>query len=258
MKRLYSLLKNEYHTEIYRFCISIAVLAAFYIFLLTRVAAWPEGAPTAVSLIPVFGFALAAVVGSFTAMGDEYKHGTIYTLMSLPVSGYMVIGAKFLLVFVKFVIYNLLMLSGFLTVLNRDLIVRVAQVQAVYAGQLWNAILKDSISFYLLGTGFLAFGIITGIFSYTVYRSIDIPFIRFLAAFIAYILPGYIAQKLYEWTVDILPPIWMKIYGFSTLNSVFNPGSVSISLTPGIFYILIAVLMFISSGWLYENRMEVL
>ncbi|MDI6618052.1 MAG: hypothetical protein QME45_05160 [Clostridiales bacterium] len=131
-------------------------------------------------------------------------------------------------------------------------------MQAVYAGQLWNAILKDSISFYLLGTGFLAFGIITGIFSYTVYRSIDIPFIRFLAAFIAYILPGYIAQKLSEWTVDILPPIWMKIYGFSTLNSVFNPGSVSISLTPGIFYILIAVLMFLSAGWLYENRMEVL
>lgn len=258
MNRFLAILKNEYRIDFYLFYIPLAILVLFYIFLLTRIGAWPAGIPTGVSLMPLFCFAIAAVVSSLTSFGDEYKHGTIYTLLSLPVRGYTVIGAKFLLIFLAFTIYILVMLAGILLILNRDIIARMAQMQVVYTQQLWDAIMYDSFHIFIIGIGILVFVIITGIFAYTVYRSVDIPYVRFITAFMAYILPGYAAQKLSDLTMDILPPIWMNFKGISATGSVFSLGSFSVSLTPGIFYAAMAIIMFFASSWLYENRMEVI
>lgn len=202
-------------------------------------------------LILLLGLAgLLPLVASFKLLSREWTNNTVYMIMSLPVSGGMVLGAKMLVLLSQYIAGTLLVgISGYLLFIN-GLYQFFSPQQPGHILLQNPELVKYLLSFYFFGLVFLAFLCCASFFSQVVgklSRKFSGPITG--GTFVVILI---IAGKIFD-------ALEMVNYTFSA-NSVRMMGdsnnfiySLNIS---SLSHLLLAILIFLLGIFIYDKKLE--
>lgn len=180
------------------------------------------------------------LICSFKIISQEFSHNTIYLLLSAPLSGSRVLGAKLAAILSQFLLGMGIGLVSALLVLWPDLL-----NSGLTLPDGWATII---LAFVLLGFAFVLFLFCSSFFGQMIARL----FRRFhsVVSLIVFVLVIRLASKL---AVPGNELIMMNIHsGAWNLDS-----SALITLyTPSLVFILAAIILFILSVLIYDNKIE--
>lgn len=218
----------------------------------------PDLAPVVVGplflLLGLAGF--LPVVSSFKLLSREWANNTVYLIMSLPVSGAMVMGSKILVLLTQYIVgTGLVGLSGYLFWVNGISQFFVGNPMAEMMQHMeW---VQYFLASYLAGLAFIFFICCNSFFSQVVGKlSRKLSGLITLAVFIAMlIVPG----KILNWILDAtgiadqyLSPLAMRYMTGS------DPGSAMLTALnfSSLGQFLFALLIFILAVVLYNKKLE--
>ncbi len=218
----------------------------------------PEPAPVVMGplflLLGLAGF--LPIVSSFKLLSREWANNTVYLIMSLPVSGAMVMGAKMLALITQYIVGTLLVgLSGYLFWVNG-----VSQFfgTSPITGMLHNLeLVKYLLAFYFSGLAFIIFICCNSFFSQVVGKlSRKLSGLITTVVFIAVlVLPG----KILSWILNTtgiadayLNPLAIRFMTGPDKSATFL-NALNIS---SLGQFLFALLIFILAVVLYDKKLE--
>ncbi len=267
------LYKKEFIKDRKSFVITLIIMTTMMLFLYSRIGHWTPGIPTFILAVTIFGFSIAAFISCFDCMGDEWEHNNHYLMLSLPVRGRDILGAKLAWFITEFGTYILLLGAYTIVMLLGDI-----KGVNVINSELYNAITVAAWRIYgimilpmlyiLTATGMLALS------SYTVGSTVKrfkfwmgaISFIGSVGAL------SYLSNKVMEispaWMHvemslgDILA--WQKIENALNSNGVISADLVSFISGTVVGVDILALLiwtagfvgLFFMASWLLENVVE--
>ncbi|HPT63243.1 MAG TPA: hypothetical protein PLH24_03100 [Candidatus Atribacteria bacterium] len=267
------LYKKEFMKDRKSFVITIAIITAMMLFLYSRTGHWTPGLPTAILAVAMFGFSIAAFISSFDCMGDEWEHNNHYLMLSLPVRGRDILGAKLAWFVTEFGTYMLLLGACIIFVLLGEARGIGTINNALYSAitvAAWRTygIMVLPVLYILAATGMLALS------SYTVGSTVKR--FKFWVGAISFIVPVgllfYLSNKVMEispaWMhvemplADILA--WQKIENALNSNGVVSAGLTSFINGTVVGVDVLALLiwtigfvgLFFMASWLLENVVE--
>lgn len=209
---------------------------------------------------PAFVFPLLLLLGlvgflpllsSFKLLSREWSHNTVYLIMSLPVSGAMILGSKMMVLLTQYIGGTLLIgLSGYLLYTTK-LFQYFAPYQ-LHLSELSNhpEIIGNLLAFYLTGLAFLIFLCCTSFFSQIAGR-LSPKFSGLVTAatfIITLILSGKLLEALGTGSHKI-NLVMMRMAG----NTESLSGSLNIS---SLSYLLLAAILFIAAAVIYDRKLE--
>ncbi|MBZ4665786.1 hypothetical protein [Mahella sp.] len=272
MMNFVKLYNKEFMKERKSFVVTLVLLFLAEAFLYSRIGHWPTGIPTFISGMIAFGVGIGAFFNSFDYMGDEWKRSNHYLMLSLPVRGWDIFGAKLAWLMTEFGTH-LLLLGAYSAVI----LLGEARAAEVLTAQLYQGVMAMTWRVYgimiipmlytLASMGILA------LFAYTVSRTVKQ--LSFLAKAVGYIVPlwlfSYLAQK-----VMAVSPSWMHIEmplvdalaldqlkrGLESSGIVnvdlwgLENAVLGIDMASVVIWAAGMVAIFIFGSWLLENRVE--
>lgn len=214
----------------------------------------PEPAPVVMGpLFLLLGLAaFLPIVSSFKLLSREWSNNTVYLIMSLPVSGAMVMGAKMLVLITQYIAGTLLVgVSGYFFWING--------VSQYVMGQPMGGLLKNPemvkylAAFYLASLVFIIFMCSSSFFSQVVGK-LSRKFsglITVVVLFAVLTLPG----KILAWTgieQNCLTPMSLRFMDGANNSSAFLHAVNIATLSQFLF----ALLIFIAAVILYDKKLE--
>ncbi len=209
---------------------------------------------------PAFVFPLLLLLGlvgflpllsSFKLLSREWSHNTVYLIMSLPVSGAMILGSKMMVLLTQYIGGTLLIgLSGYL-LYTTELFQYFAPYQ-LDLSQLSNhpEIISTLLAFYLAGLAFLIFLCCTSFFS-QIAGKLSSKFSGLVTAatfIITLILSGKLLEVLGTGSHKV-NLVMMRMSGNTeSLANSLNFSSLS--------YLLLAIILFIAAAVIYDRKLE--
>ncbi len=268
--RLY---KKEFMRGQRSFGATLVITLCVMLFFFTRIGRWDTGLPTLVAMMVVFGFGIAAFIKSFDSLKEEWKHDNQYLMLSLPVRGYSILGAKLAYFMTEFGSHMLLI--GAYTA-----IIMLAEIRSsntlgndLYGGiasSVWRAygLCVLPTLYILTGAGIL------GLFSYTVV--LTIKKFGFWVGTASYILPLWLLSDLSSAVMKVSPG-WMHIEiplskvlslgqiesaldrsgGVINFAGLLNGTYVGIDMASVLVWTAGMIGLFYLASWLLENKAEV-
>jgi len=204
-----------------------------------------------VPLILLFGLAgLLPLVASFKLLSREWSNNTVYLIMSLPVSGAMVMGAKMLVLVSQYVAGTLLIaISGYLLYMN-GLYQYFSPQQPGYMLLQNPELVQHLLAFYFSGLVFLIFLCCTSFLSQVVGKlSRKFSGVITAGAFImTLIISGKITNALGMENISANPAALRMIGDASSFIYDLNISSLS--------HLLLAIIIFILAAIIYDRKLE--
>lgn len=207
-------------------------------------------------LILLLGLAgFLPLISSFKLLSREWSQNTVYLVMSLPVSGAMILGAKMAVLLTQYIGGTLLIaLSSYLLYISKLSQFLTPQQQAqmmLYNNpQLWQALL----AFYLSGLVLLIFLCCTSFFS-QITGKLSAKFSGLVTAvtfIITFILSGKLSGKIFD--------------ALGTGNNDFHHMMIQISGNANnyvssmnmssLIYLVLAIILFILAAVIYDRKLE--
>ena len=267
------LYKKEFIKDRKSFAITLIIMTTMMLLLYSRIGYWTPGIPTFVLVVTIFGFSIAAFVSCFDFMGDEWKHNNHYLMLSLPVRGRDILGAKLVWFITEFGTY-ILLLGAYTIVILLGEVRGIGTINnALYSAMAiatWRTygIMVLPVLYVLAATGMLALS------AYTVGSTVKR--FKFWAGAISFIgsigALSYLSHKVMEispaWMHvemslgDILA--WQKIENALNSNGVISADLVSFISGTVVGVDILALLiwtagfvgLFFMASWLLENVVE--
>lgn len=209
---------------------------------------------------PIFIFPLFLLLGligflpllsSFKLLSREWSHNTVYLVMSLPVSGAMILASKMMVLLTQYIGGTLLLgLSGYLLFATK-LFQYLAPYQpdlAVLANH--PELVSNLVAFYLAGLAFLVFLCCISFFSQIVGRlSAKFSGLVTAATFvITLILSGKLLEALGTGSHEVnLVMVRMSGNTDILVNSLY---------LSSLGYLLLAIILFILAAVIYDRKLE--
>ena len=268
--RLY---KKEFMKGRRSFAAVIVITLGIMFFLFTRIGRWDEGMPTLTAIMMIFGFCTAAFIKSFDYLKEEWRHNNQYLMLSLPIKGYDIIGAKlayFLTEFSSHILllgaYTIMMMLAELRSPN-TISNKVFRALSLSAWRAYGLCILPAL-YILLGAG------VVGLFAYTV--TLTVKKFGFWVGTASYIFPIWLLSNFSSRIMKISPD-WMhieiplsKALALSNIENAFNKSGGVINISGmlngayiGIDLASVAVWtvglagLFLLASWLIENKVEV-
>ncbi len=202
-------------------------------------------------LILLFGLAgLLPLVASFKLLSREWSNNTVYLIMSLPVSGAMVLGAKMLVLISQYIVGTLLIgISGYLLYIN-GLYQFFSPQQPGYSLLQNPELLQYLLAFYLSGLVFLIFLCCISFLSQVVGKlSRKLSGLITAGAFITILIISGKILDLLEIGNTIANPMAMRMAGDAgSFIYALNIASLS--------HLLLAILIFMLAVFIYDKKLE--
>jgi hypothetical protein len=268
------LYKKEFIKDRKSFAITLIIMTAMMLFLYSRIGYWTPGIPTFILAVTIFGFSIAAFISGFDYMGDEWEHNNHYLMLSLPVRGRDILGAKLAWFITEFGTYILLLGAYTIVVLlgearEIDMINNALYSAITVAAWRTYGIMVLPVLYVLVATGVLALS------SYTVGSTVKR--FKFWVGAVSFIgsvgVLFYLSNKVME-----ISPAWMHIeislgdiLAWQQIESALNSANVAnINLASFVNNVVIGIDMlalliwtagfvglFFIASWLLENVVEV-
>jgi len=253
MRSWVSLFKKEIRSMLFTILVSVLLVSAWEIYLITRMDVWPLGLTFGLGFIPFAIFPLIMLVQGYQSFRQEWKNNTIYLLKSLPRSGYEIVSAKLAS---SSLVYIVLTLYTF----GLHMFFHWSQLK-ILMGQLPEAV-NSSYSTRMLVLGIITY-IVIGIvpyllsqFSYLVscfygkFRWLVSIVVFALSHYILVRLGGFIA-RLFNWLPDIpVDVMWSSPYGEEIATIYLGSGPILAAL-------LILIGFFMAGSWILEKQLDV-
>ncbi len=246
MKRLITLYLKELNGNWLTIAVTAGVIVLLNLFLYIQ-SFWEPGLTLGISVMVV---SLLVVLGlAFgTVLDREWSVGTAYWLLSLPVSGYTILGAKFGLA-LTFLALNLLAAVGgvLFTGWAAGVQIPLSTVAWVYLYSLGIGILAVLISFLARTAGLLVqrwrLPVVVGVFIATIWTGER--FARMVGEWLSF-LPDLTLATGASWHQARL----IDGAGFWVSFSEVSPG-------PFLAWTLYGMILFFLTGWLLDQRVEI-
>lgn len=205
-----------------------------------------------VPLILLFGLAgLLPLVASFKLLSREWSNNTVYLIMSLPVSGAMVMGAKMLVLISQFIVGTLLIaISGYVLYANGLYQYFTPQQPGYMLLQNNPELVKYLLAFYLSGLVLLNFLCCISFLSQVVGK-LNRKFSGLITAgaFIAILMISGKILNAVGMGNTAANPIAIRMMG-DTGSFIYNLNLSSLS------YLLLAFIIFILASLIYDRKLE--
>ncbi len=273
MNNFIKLYKKEFMKDRKSFVITLVIIIAMTLFLYSRIGYWTPGIPTFILAVAILGFSIAAFISSFDCMGDEWEHNNHYLMLSLPVRGRDMLGAKLAWFATEFGTYILLLGACTIVVLLGEARGIGPVNNALYSAitvAAWRTygIMVVPVLYVLVATGMLALS------SYTVGSTVKR--LKFWVGAISFIVPGGLLFYLSSIAMKA-SPAWMHIempladiLAWPQIESVLSDSDmVSVNLASFINSVVVGidilalliwtaglVGLFFMASWLLENMVE--
>ncbi len=227
--------------------VAIGVLLVTAWFFLQR----PDPAPVVIGpLMLLLGLAgFLPLVTSFKLLSKEWTNNTVYLIMSLPVSGTMVMGTKMLALLSQYIVGTLLVgLSGWLVYTNG--IYQFFAGRAVAVNLLQKPeLIQHLVAFYLATVVFLLFLCCTSFFSQVVGK-LSRKFSGLITT-VVFLVTLIMSGKIMNWLDIAGNPVAMSIMNGNNSKSIlYSLNAYSLS------HLLLAILIFILVVVLYDKKLE--
>jgi len=253
MRSWISLFKKEMRSMLFTILVSVLLVSAWEIYLITEMDVWPLGLTFGLGFIPFAIFPLIMFIQGYQSFSQEWKNHTIYLLKSLPRSGRELVSAKLAS---SSAVYIILTLYTF----GVHLFFHWAQVKILLGQEPELVASSYSTRMVVLGIiTYLIIGIIPYImsqFSYLVscffsrFRWLVSILVFGLSHYVLIRLGGFIA-RLFNWLPDIpLDVMWSGPYGDEITTIYLGSG-------PVIAALLILVGFFLMGSWILEKQLDV-
>lgn len=227
----------------------IAAVMAWQMFLYTRIGRWPMDVVLIVSALP-FGFVPLWVLSrGLSTLRQEWAGNHMYLLLSLPIPGWYIAGAKVLVVTVEGLAYGVVIGAGWLLLARGSGGLELVALEAVRLP--WGAII-------LLGGLSLTSPLATAVvaqFSYVASRLA--PRLRGLALAVLLPLSGWFVTR--AGTVLALPFLWLPHIDFTVhavVDGVTVRSGMALDVAPVIGSLLAVAALFWATATLLERDVE--
>lgn len=205
-----------------------------------------------VPLILLFGLAgLLPLVASFKLLSREWSNNTVYLIMSLPVSGAMVMGAKMLVLISQFIAGTLLIaISGYVLYVNSLYQYFTPQQPGYMLLQNNPELVKYLLAFYLSGLVLLIFLCCVSFLSQVVGK-LSRKFSGLITAG-AFITVLFLMGKIFDAVGTVttaVSPIAVRTMAINE-NLFYNLNLSSL------IYLVMAVIIFIIAAIIYDRKLE--
>lgn len=241
--------------ESLNYAILIGIIGiGWLIFLSTQRLNWGSEAVFGLSFIPLLLLPLYILIKGFLSFRTEWKSDTIYSLLSLPVSGWHLLFSKLL---------------ASMTILTGLSIIFILGIYLDSRALLsWNALiviprnfgigyyLKMTLYMYLISWLFCAIGYIISQFSYLVSKLFNrfsglISGVTFLFTLWIVVRVGSIISRLFRWWPDL------SLIDWGYRNNILYHDVAYFNISPIIGIIVASIGLFFVSAWLLENVLEI-
>ncbi len=149
MKKWFALVKKEFRQINILIVVSVLIIAAWEIFLLTRGENWPPGVTFGLGFIPLFFLPVIMLYLGYSSYRKEWENDTIYFLKTLPRKGYEINSAKFISAFLYFALISMLTLYVHLFFHQEFMSWMIDQMPAVLNAEIIVQFLRVNIIMYL-------------------------------------------------------------------------------------------------------------
>jgi hypothetical protein len=253
MRSWVSLFKKEIKSMLFTILVSVLLVSAWEIYLITRMDVWPLGLTFGLGFIPFAIFPLIMLVMGYQSFRQEWKNNTIYLLKSLPRKGYEIVSAKLAsssLVYIVLTLYTF----GLHMFFHWDQFqMLMGQVPEQVANTFSTRMVVLSIVTYIL------FGIVPYILSqfsylvscfYSKFRWLVSIVVFGLSHYLLIRLSGFVA-RLFNWLPDIpIDVMWSSPYGEEMATIYLGSG-------PVIAGLLLLAGFFFTGSWILEKQLDV-
>jgi hypothetical protein len=250
VKKWWQLYKLEGRNNWFFYLIVSLLVGGWYLFL--GLQNWGQIIISILSYLPFFLFPCIIIWAGFQSFRREWKQQTIYSLFSLPRSGWQIAGIK-LAVAISFYLGLTLVAGGLLLVVNEEVLTTVSsqQLGGATAVSGWD-LLQIVAAYWLVGAGLY----ITSQFSYLVSRIYArwrgiISILVFLLVQYLVIRGGSLLAVLFNW----VPKITIKSQ--LLLPEAVPLTAVQLNLAPILGSVVIVCFIMGLSSWLLETQLEV-
>lgn len=246
--RLY---KKEIEASRSFFLISTAIILIWQFFLASsRRGVWPVEAIFILAWFP-FGFLpLWFMVDTFNSYRQEWNGNTIYLLLTLPVKGWEISGAKLLASFTKLVFSSLLVVGGNFLILSHEM---RSFLEVLPEGI---PILDTTVKACLLYLGAMLILGITIQFSFLAGRLVD-RFQGLLSVWV-FFLTQWITSRWVQLTAPAFKWIPYLTFKWEMIKDGIKESQfVEIDMAPVASLIIITIFIFLAGSWLLERELEV-
>ena len=239
--KFWSLYKKEMRSEAPSFFILLAVIFGWSVWVFSKPELPTEMTFVLVSL-PLVMIPFYAVLRVILDLRSEWAEDTIQLLVSLPVRGWQVLGAKGLAIITE-VILLAMVISGLLyTILSSEQILRLAMVE-------WVPVLA-----LLILLGFAAFLPVLYL-GYLIGRGVPVG--RGVVSFISFGLLTYLWTNSAVLADKFLPSIAINVHGvaFDATGVHQTVGEIPVTFLGG--FVVCGLVMFAARAYLWEKRIDV-
>lgn len=224
--------------------LAVALNGILYLRVIQSEAAAKLNAFILIPVLMVMGLAVfLPLISSFKLLGKEWSNNTVYLIMSLPVSGAMILGSKLLALLTQYVAGTLIAgITGFILIWDvvplRDIVTGLIQVISAQPQRLTWILL-----FYLLSAVFIIFLISVSFFSQIVGR-LSARFSGFITG-VMFFFTLYIVGKINDFGFTI---------NFRELSMFATP--TGLLLAANMMVLLIAAIIFVLGAVIYDRKVE--
>lgn len=261
MKAFLRLLRKDLEASKLPILINCVLLIGWLLLLRYRLAAkLPIEAVFALLVVPLTFLPLWFMWQSLRTLRSEWREDTIFSLLLLPVTGWQLISAKLVALVIEATVIVITYSGGILILFQNTI---RSLLSDILTGISLTLLLKNGLLVYLgavaLFTSFLIFVQLAFIVAKLIgrFHGLVMIWVFILTTWLVDRM-GYILQPVFAWIPDI--PL-DKLFGMNELLTVIkgeNPAIVwqwNISAEVGAWLAVIG--LFVLSGWLLENYMEV-
>lgn len=250
---MFNLIKYELKGYFKDFIIILGIIALVNILLYTRMNTWSKGAIVSLSFLVTFGAFIIVLIWNIKLFSRDMYEDSGYLLFTLPQTGYSVLGAKLITSIIQALIVGAVaLIFNFISLQILDDFRNNAQM--VFSNINPN-LAPISVMSSLLNYVFF----LTTIYFSIALSKIAIKKRRFgkLGAFVIFVVFSLIVGKI-TMTISKAFPQSFKLNLLSAQSqlSFYGPGDISINIAATIFSVILFVLMFITTSYIIENKID--
>ncbi|MBO8129742.1 MAG: hypothetical protein H0Z39_11205 [Peptococcaceae bacterium] len=251
MKGLWPLYKKEFQGMWIYFVSGPVVTVIWLAFLASRAAGWLTGSAWSPGTVLGWSFMLLFAIGLFTlllgfhVLSHEWNNDTVYWLLSLPVRGYVIAGAKFL------------------TIVSWTAVTLLPAFLGINWMSLWLLDFYIPAEYFIAGY-FLTTGVMVGVALVAMLAEaigLTVRRMRWFVTAASFVGGLYLHAKLSR----LLEPVFSFLPTIPGLTGVswtservsFSMTDMALALAEPVSGLVVSVLMFVAVGWLIDRRLEV-
>lgn len=253
MRAWFALFKKELKSMLFTILVSLLLVTAWEVYLITKMDVWPLGLSFGLGFIPFAVFPLLMLMQGYQSFRQEYKNDTIYLLRSLPRKGYEIVTSKFASSALVYIILTLYTFGIHMFFHYQQVKYVMGEVPEAVASTYSTRMAVIGIIFYLL-VGFVPY--IISQFSYLV--SCFFSKFRWLVSIVVFVISHYLLvrvggflARLFNWLPDIpIDSMYSGPYGDEIMTFYLGSG-------PVVSGLLLLIVIIFAGSWILEKQLDV-